>query len=244
MTLGDGSPLEGPAEGTVKLDMILPDGGTQKCKLKNVLYVPKLSYSLLSVSKASEAGKTTKFDKCGCKIFNQEKKVIAVATKHGNLYYLEHCRKAQSVNTTEKSNEMLWHRRYGHVGEQNLKSLANSKLVERFDYDSSRHLGIKVKQDKESGSIWIGQPAYVENLLRRLGMQDSKPMSTPVEVNSKLQPATTQAEPVNQIEYQFAMGSLMYLAVSTRPDIAFAVNNLARFNSNLKRDIGQPRSKS
>ena len=34
VTLGDGSPLEGPAEGTVKLDMILPDGSTQNCKLK------------------------------------------------------------------------------------------------------------------------------------------------------------------------------------------------------------------
>ena len=73
MTLGDGSPLEGPAEGTVKLDMILPDGSTQNCRLKNVLYVPKLSYNLLSVSKASEARKTTKFDKCGCKIFEPAK---------------------------------------------------------------------------------------------------------------------------------------------------------------------------
>ena len=95
VTLGDGSLLEGPAEGTVKLDMILPGGSTQKCKLKDVLYVPKLSYSLLSVSKASEAGKTTKFDKSGCNILNQEKKIIAVATKHGNLYYLEHCRKGE-----------------------------------------------------------------------------------------------------------------------------------------------------
>ena len=60
VTLGDGSPLEGPAEGTVKLDMIPPDGSTQKCKLENVLYVPQLSYSLLSVSKASEARKNYK----------------------------------------------------------------------------------------------------------------------------------------------------------------------------------------
>ena len=67
VTLGDGSPLEGPAEGTVKLEMILPDGNTQKCKLENVLYVPKLSYSLLSVSKASEAGKTTSLTKGGAK---------------------------------------------------------------------------------------------------------------------------------------------------------------------------------
>ena len=87
MTLGDGSPLEGLAEGTVKLDTILPDRNTQKCKLNNVLYVPKLSYS-----KASEAKKTKKFDQLWCKILNQEKKVIAVATKHGNLYY---CRKGE-----------------------------------------------------------------------------------------------------------------------------------------------------
>ena len=36
---------------------------------------------------------------------------------------------------------MLWHQRYGHVGEQNLKSLANGKLVKQFDYNSSRDLG-------------------------------------------------------------------------------------------------------
>ena len=84
------------------------------------MYVPKLSYNLLSVSKASEARKTTKFDTCGYKILNQQKKVIAVATKHGNLFYPEHCRKGQSVNVTEMSNKMLWHQRYGHVGEQTL----------------------------------------------------------------------------------------------------------------------------
>ena len=67
----------------------------------------KLSYSLLNVLKASEAGKTTKFDKPGCKILNQEKKVIVVVTKHENLYYLEHCRKGENINANEKNIEML-----------------------------------------------------------------------------------------------------------------------------------------
>ena len=52
-------------------------------------------------------------------------------------------------------------------------------------------------------------------------MQDSKPTSTPAEVSSKLKPAPSQAEPVNQTEYQSAVGSLMYLAVSTRLDSFF-----------------------
>ena len=67
-------------------------------------------------------------------------------------------------------------------------------------------------------------------------MQDSKSTSTPAEVSSKLKPAPSQAEPVNQTEYQSAVGSLMYLAVSKRPDIAFSVNNLARFNSNPQKE--------
>ena len=93
-------------------------------------------------------------------------------------------------------------------------------------------LGMKVVQKGENKSIWIGQPAYTENLLKKFNMQNSKPTSTPVDVNTKFEPATDQDKPVKQSEYQSAVGSLMYLAVSTRPDITYAVNTLARFVSN------------
>lgn len=138
VVLGDGHSLEATAEGTVKLETLLPNGNTQKCTLKNVLLVPKLSYSLLSVSKMVEAGKTTKFDKSGCEILNEEKKVIAFATRAGNLYHLEYCRKHEKVNTAETEKEQLWHRRYGHIGEQTLKKLATGKLVKQFNYDVSK----------------------------------------------------------------------------------------------------------
>ena len=72
------------------LDMLLPDGSTNQYRLNNVLLVPKLSYSLPSVSKAFSAGKSTKFDKAGCEILNKQEKVIAFATRVGNLYHLEH----------------------------------------------------------------------------------------------------------------------------------------------------------
>ena len=129
--MGDGSSHEGPAEGT-----ILPCRSTQTCKLENVLLVPKLSYSLLSVLKASEVGKTTKFNESGCQILNKEKKIVAYATRVENLYYLKYHRKEQYLNMAEKSNEMLWHQGYGHLGEQNLKSLANNEL----DYNASKNI--------------------------------------------------------------------------------------------------------
>ena len=47
------------AQGAVLLEMKLPDGKTRKYKLVDVLYVPKLSYSLLRVSQATESGKIT-----------------------------------------------------------------------------------------------------------------------------------------------------------------------------------------
>lgn len=66
----------------------------------------KSSYNLLSMSKASSAGKTTKFDKKACKIVNEEK-VIAFAAQVGNLHYLEHCKKPQMLNVVKKCKERL-----------------------------------------------------------------------------------------------------------------------------------------
>lgn len=57
--------------------------------MRNVLFVPKLAYNLLSVSKTAEAGKTTKFDKNDCQMLSSDKSVIAVAKRLGSLYYLD-----------------------------------------------------------------------------------------------------------------------------------------------------------
>ena len=91
VTLGDGHVLEATGKGIVSLDMRLPDGKTKRCVLRDVLYVPKLSYNLLSVTKASESGKVIKFDDTSCQILNKRDRLIAVATKMGNLYYLQWC---------------------------------------------------------------------------------------------------------------------------------------------------------
>lgn len=141
VTLGDGHTLDGVGIGTGKIETLLPDGNTRQCSLRNVLYVPKLSYNLLRVSKTAEAGNTTKFSKSGCEIVDKKGKVVAFATKVGNLYYLEYCRK-ERVNVTESdAKERLWHRRYGHLGEQNLRKLATSKMTERFDYNPKKTVG-------------------------------------------------------------------------------------------------------
>ncbi len=54
------------AQGTVDMDMLLTDGIRRVCALKNVLYVPKLAYSLVSVPRAAQTGKTAHFDDSTC----------------------------------------------------------------------------------------------------------------------------------------------------------------------------------
>ena len=55
---------------------------------KKVLYVPKLAYNLVSVSRATEARKVVTFSKAGCEFSDDHGQVTAFATKQGSLYLL------------------------------------------------------------------------------------------------------------------------------------------------------------
>ena len=39
---------------------------------------------------------------------------------------------------------------------------------------------------QEDGKVWIGQSNYIENILKKVGMDNCKPVATPVVPNSKL----------------------------------------------------------
>ena len=143
--LGDGKVLNAVGSGIVTVCTNLANGKQQECKLHNVLLVPKLSYNLLSVSKVTEAGKSVSFEETKCNISCSDGEIIAIAKKVGCLYYLDfqpilECSNAVSNEGTELSNEMLWHQRYGHLGVQSLKRLANEDLVEGFNFDTKKDL--------------------------------------------------------------------------------------------------------
>ena len=96
-------------------------------------------------------------------------------------------------------------------------------------------LGMSVIQDQRELTTWMGQPAYIKKLLEKYKMSDSKPVGTPVDPGSHLLKATEDEEALEQQLYQSLVGSLMYLSVCTRPDLAYAVNTLARFSSKPNR---------
>ena len=98
-------------------------------------------------------------------------------------------------------------------------------------------LGVEITRNHPKHSISLSQHQYVQTLLERFGFSDCTPVSTPLDPGSKLSasmsPTTPEeAEKMRSVPYLQAVGSLMYLAVATRPDIAFAVGVLARFSKN------------
>lgn len=77
------------------------------------------------------------------------------------------------------------------------------------------------------------QKECIQSILKRFGMENCKPANTPLELNSKLEkPMQPDFKIMQKLTYQSLIGALMYLAVNTRPNIAYAVNFLNQFNSN------------
>ena len=116
-----------------------------------------------------------------------------------------------------------------------------SQLSELFDMkdlgEAHFALGIEIIRDRAQRTLFISQRRYIDNLLRRYGMDDCKPISTPMEVKPKLTrlqcpQSGEQAASVRNLPYQSAVGAMMYAMLGTRPDIAFAIARLSQFSSN------------
>ena len=98
-------------------------------------------------------------------------------------------------------------------------------------------LGVEITRDRAKRSIHLSQKQYILNKLNEFDMADCKPVGTPMLPGLKLSsdqcPDTAEKKTeMKNIPYINAVRSLLYLALLTRPDIAFATGVLARFNSN------------
>jgi hypothetical protein len=91
-------------------------------------------------------------------------------------------------------------------------------------------LGIEVIRDRTKRLIQLSQAAYCDKISRLINDQTIR-HDTPMAI-TELKPRTGLASPSEISKYQRKIGSLLYAAVSTRPDIAFATSRLARFLSN------------
>ncbi|EED23215.1 conserved hypothetical protein [Talaromyces stipitatus ATCC 10500] len=87
-------------------------------------------------------------------------------------------------------------------------------------------LGICILRDREKRLIWLSQASYIDKIIK---LADSQPIHETPMKKEELLPYDGRASPASIHSYQRKVGSLMYAAVSTRIDIAFAVSRLSRF---------------
>ena len=123
--------------------------------------------------------------------------------------------------------------------------VANDKVVEELkshfklrDLGPTKFLlGIHITRDIVKRTISLSQRQYIINVLEHFGMSECNPVLTPIDPSVSLTldmcPKTDEeTREMKNVPYLTAVGSLMYLATTTRPDIAFAVGVLGRFNHN------------
>jgi hypothetical protein len=96
-------------------------------------------------------------------------------------------------------------------------------------------LGVEIQRDRKQRQLTLSQKQYILNVLDRASMSDCNPVSTPLDPSEKLSaemaPKTRQEwEEMRTVPYVNILGAVAYIAIATRPDIAYAVSVLARFS--------------
>jgi hypothetical protein len=102
--------------------------------------------------------------------------------------------------------------------------------------EASYILGIKIYRDRSRKLIGLSQSTYIDKVLKRFSMEDSKrgflPMSHGISLSRSQCPSTRdERERMNRIPYASAIGSIMYAMVSTRLDVSYALSVTSRYQS-------------
>ena len=119
---------------------------------------------------------------------------------------------------------------------QNVKSWLG-KCFSMKDFGEATYiLGIKIYRDRSKRLIGLSQSAYIDKVLKRFSMQDSKRgyllMYHGITLSKSQCPNTKyERERMSKIPYASAIGSIMYAMLCTRPDVSYALSITSRYQS-------------
>jgi len=135
--LGDGRCVQVKGKGTVILNVLNSENSPRKLALRETLYVPDLTYNLLSIGRASACGIDVTFisnaDTCVFK--NKEEQTVLTARKKGKLYLIK-CKISHEAHSVQSKE--VWHRRLGHIGNDRLNDMIKSDAVKNLECKNSR----------------------------------------------------------------------------------------------------------
>ena len=114
-----------------------------------------------------------------------------------------------------------------------IKALHKAGFELTFEGSFSEFLGIKFTVNS-NGTITMTQKGLIDKIIKATGLENCNPNWTPTtQVALGLDP---EGKSMNEEwSYPSIVGMLLYLLTNTRPDIAFAVSQVARFGHNPKK---------
>ena len=89
------------------------------------------------------------------------------------------------------------------------------------------YLGIQITRDRAHRRIWIDQEAYIDSALSRFRLMDANDTKTPLPAGVHPTKSENPSSTNLKTEYKQLIGTLLYAALGTRPNIAFAVTRLS-----------------
>lgn len=91
-------------------------------------------------------------------------------------------------------------------------------------------LGLQIERCRD-GSIFLHQTSYTRKILERFNMTDANLVAVSIDKHQTLCVSMHGKERATRVQtpYREAVGSLMYLAIGTRPDIAFALSTVSQY---------------
>lgn len=96
-------------------------------------------------------------------------------------------------------------------------------------------VGIAVEWDQKNRVVKLSQTTLIDKVIQQFGQSNATTLSLPMDPNSKLHRVDRKSLPIKEqrildrTPYRQLVGCLLYLAISTRPDIAFGVQQLTQY---------------
>jgi len=110
------------------------------------------------------------------------------------------------------------------------------QLKGKFDItdlgEPKKIISIEITCNRPKKMINICQTRFIESILTKEQMQSCNPVGMPMDPGVVLKKNEGEQDSELQKCYASLIGSLMYLAVATRPDIVYAIHRLSAFTAN------------
>ena len=115
-----------------------------------------------------------------------------------------------------------------------------SKEFDMKDLEESRKiLEIDITRDRDQSKLSINQITYCEKMIRRFNLTNARTVTLPIARHFKLSTANSPSETdiehqlqMENVPYNQAVGSLMYLMISTRSDLSYLASLVSRYLAN------------